>query len=958
VPDDSGSRLTLPREGIEGAAANGAAAPLCQNRSGKTTMPKTFATALLLSTALTASPGFAQTAPPSSTSASQAGSADNPQDVEETADAAQPGAADAAPQDVEISGPGATYEGEPIIVRGRNIPNPIRATAEVVSILSAEDIARTGEGDIAGALQRVTGLSVVGGRFVYVRGLGERYSLALLNGAPLPSPEPLRRVVPLDLFPTSIIASTVVQKSFSANYPGEFGGGVINLTTKSAPEEGFFTIGAGVGVDSETTFQTGYGYFGSATDFTGFDDGTRDLPGLLSQAIASGNRVVEGSNFTRDQIKDIGASLVNASTTLIQRNDQIPVNWSADLAAGDTITIGGLDIGLIGVAGISNSWRTRGGTQQAGTRSGTVGSPDEALLPSSDFRYLTTQNRAVVNAMANLTFAFDEQKIRFVNVFIRDTLKEARIASGNNFDTVSPSSERPDATLNTGATSWYERQLFDSQVVGEFKLGNVSLDLRGSYAKTKRDAPYERGYSYVYSEIAHDYVNDLRSPGQFANISFSTLDDELWYGAIDLAYKLPVAMPATISIGYAISDNTRSALRRDFEYFPAGALNFAVAQERIDFLLSDYNIYAYDILLRETTGGLGSAAYAAALTVNAGYGMIEIKPFDNVTLNVGVRYEDGKQSVTPTVLFGQPAAAASQLNRDYFLPAGTLTWNFAEDMQVRVAASKTIARPQFRELAPQPYRDTESQRTFFGNQFLVDSELFNLEARYEYYFGRDQIFSIAGFYKEIDKPIEATAVNLGSSLVTSFANAPRATLYGAEFELRKYVPLYDLGQFFASRRLVLIGNYTYSDSEVKIGDDDTTISFTSQPNPVPANLVFDTSRKLRLTGQSKHLVNAQIGFEDEDRLSQQTLLLTYASPRATNRGPNLTPDFIEKPGLQLDFVMREGVKIFAKEVEFKFEARNLLGTDYTEYQRLNASELIINSYKIGTSVSLSATLKL
>ncbi len=167
---------------------------------------------------------------------------------------------------------------EEIVITGRNIPNVIRSTPEVVSVLSSADIARTGEGDIAGALQRVTGLSVVGGRFVYVRGLGERYSLALLNGSPLPSPEPLRRVVPLDIFPTSVIASSVVQKSYSVNYPGEFGGGVINLTTRSAPREPFLTIGASVGGDTETTLNLGYTYYGSDTDFTGFDDGTRDIP--------------------------------------------------------------------------------------------------------------------------------------------------------------------------------------------------------------------------------------------------------------------------------------------------------------------------------------------------------------------------------------------------------------------------------------------------------------------------------------------------------------------------------------------------------------------------------------------------------------------------------------------------------------------------------------------------------
>lgn len=932
-----------------------------------------FAASLLASTALIGGSAVAQTAPapapppPSSPSASTVGNSPEEEvPAEGTLEATQPGAADLPPVDVtaeevEISGPGATAS-EDIIVIGRNIPNPVRATPEVVTVLSSEDIARTGEGDIAGALQRVTGLSVVGGRFVYVRGLGERYSLALLNGAPLPSPEPLRRVVPLDLFPTSIVASTVVQKSYSANYPGEFGGGVINITTRSAPDEPFLDVGVGISGDTITTGNLGYTYYGGDWDWTGFDDGTRDIPAPLASALESGNRVVAGANFSTEDVQAITASLVNAPTTLIQRNFDMPINGSFDVAAGHRFALGAIDVGVIAVGGLSNSWRTRGGIQQAGTRTGAPGSPDSQLIASSDFDYLSTINRAVTNAMGSVTLGYDRHKLRLTTVFIRDTLKEARIASGNNFDTVSQSSVRPDATINNGLTSWYERELFDTQAVGEFKFGNLSVDLRGTYAKTKRDAPYERSYSYVFDDGIEDYVNDLRSPGQFANISFSNLDDTVWYGAVDLAYRFGnFALPTTLSAGYAYTDNTRSAIRRDFEYFPSAALPISVAQERIDYLLSDANVYLWDVLLRETTGGLGSAAYDAALEVNAGYLMAEVSATPLVTVNLGVRYEDATQSVTPVTLFGGAAAASTELNRSYWLPAGTVTWNFAEDMQLRVAASKTIARPQFRELAPQPYRDTESQRTFFGNQYLVDSEILNFDARYEWYFGRDQILSLAGFYKDIENPIETTAVNLGSSLITSFANAPKAVLYGGEIEARRYWPLADWGAagVFARRRLVTIANYTLTDSEVKVEEGDTTISFTSQPDPIDASFVFDTSRKLRLTGQSTHLLNVQLGLEHPDRLSQQSILLTYASPRATARGPNLTPDFIEKPGVQLDVVLREGVRLpyTGTQLELKAEARNLLGTGYVERQTLNGSELIISKYDIGRTFAFSATAK-
>ncbi|MEI9928171.1 MAG: TonB-dependent receptor plug domain-containing protein [Sphingomonas sp.] len=179
---------------------------------------------LLLTSALVAPSAFAQATPNAATAAPDA----QPAQDTPPADPAQ----QQEQETPDVSLPGADAE---IVVVGSRQANITRTTPQVISILSSADIARTGEGDIAGALGRVTGLSVVGSGFVYVRGLGDRYSSALLNGSPLPSPEPLKRVVPLDLFPTSVIASSLVQKSYSANFPGEFGGGVINLTTKAVP---------------------------------------------------------------------------------------------------------------------------------------------------------------------------------------------------------------------------------------------------------------------------------------------------------------------------------------------------------------------------------------------------------------------------------------------------------------------------------------------------------------------------------------------------------------------------------------------------------------------------------------------------------------------------------------------------------------------------------------------------
>jgi len=895
-----------------------------------------FASLLLISSALVSPAALAQ---------------DAVQSTPPTEDVAEP-STDTAPGDVpaeeepDVSIPGGADQ--EIVVTGRYTPNVVRATPEVVSVLSSADIARTGEGDISGSLQRVTGLSVVGGGFVYVRGLGDRYSLALLNGSPLPSPEPLKRVVPLDIFPSNVIDSTLVQKSYSANFPGEFGGGVINLTTKATPRESFLTFSGGVGWDSETTNELGYTYYGSDTDWTGFDDGTRDIPPLLSAALASGKPILEGADFTQDDLEAIQMELVNAETTLLQQNNHIPVNWSAGVTGGTTITLPDGELGIIATAGISNKWRTRDTLQQ------TTLNQDLSGDPQTSFNRVITDNRIVVNGLLGFGLELGDHKFRWTNLYIRDTLKQARLGLGSDANQVGRDILKQD-------TAWYERQLINTQLVAEFDFDQLQLDLRGGYANSQREAPYERSFTYVRTNLplAQDptgdkFINDLGGNRGDATIAFSDLNEDLWSGGIDLSYELAPRITATV--GYAYTDTHRVAVRRAFQ-FRASGLPVPVTQLRPDYLLSDASIQLYDITLIETSAQDGTAAFEADLVTHAGYAQLQAELASGVNINAGVRYEDGKQTVVPVDLFntGGGAIVATNLKNDYWLPAVTLTWEVAPDMQLRVSGSKTIARPQFRELIAQVYLDPDSNRQFRGNPSLTDSELWNAEARYEWYFARDQRVTVAGFYKSIDRPIEAyTSISTDSLANTSFANAPKATLYGAEFEVQKYVPLDTLSDsaFWQSRRLVLIGNYTWTQSEIKVGAGDTTVINGVE---LDANdFFFDGSP---LTGQSDHLVNVQIGLEDQDKLSQQTLLLTYASPRITSRGPSGQPDIREKPGIQLDFVARQGFTVFGKEIELKFEARNLTGRTFKEVQESGDNQIFLNRYKLGRSFSLGASLK-
>ncbi len=889
-------------------------------------------TSALLVTSALCSPGlvWAQEAP------------QPPAEVPPTAPDAAPAEApaeEAPPQEeeVDISAPGQ------IVVTGRIDRNITKGSDQVLTVLSTAEIARTGDGNIAGALSRVTGLSVVGNGYVYVRGLGDRYSLALLNGLPLPSPEPLKRVVPLDIFPSGVIASSLVQKSYSVNYPGEFGGGVINLTTKAVPRDPFVQFSFGISGDNETTGQLGYVYYGSSLDWTGFDNGNRDTPPALQAFLDSGERISSGNVDTGA----IASQLVTGRNAIVQRWGELPPNFSASFSAGKSFPIGDVDFGVIAAAGYSNKYTTRQPTQQTSL------SADLSTL-ETDFIQLNTDQRIVVNGLLGFGLEFGENKLRWTNLYIRDTIKQARLALGNRQGTT--------VDFMQQRTAWYERQLIDSQFVGEFQLDpDLKLELRGSYANSEREAPGELYFEYVRTNAASDpfgsfFINRLNNGnGGDARITYSYLNEDLWAAGIDLSYRATTDL--SVVVGGAFTDTHRTSSRRDFQFLAPNNFPTGVGLLRPDLLLGPNVIDAFNIELIETDEG--NPAFDARMRTWAGYGKINWQFTDALSLDAGVRYERATQTVDPIQVFTVPGAstAGTNLERGYWLPGATLTWQVRDDMQFRLAGSKTIARPQFRELINQPYFDPDTNRPYRGNPLLIDSQLYNAEARFEWYFAPEQRFSIAGFYKRIDNPIESFLT--GSDLTTSFANAPRATLYGAELELVKYTDLGSLsgeGGFFAGRRLVTVLNYTFTKSSIQVAAGDTTAVFGAA-----STIATDYFRDgAPLTGQSDHIVNLQFGLENTDYLSQQTFLLSYASDRVSSRGLNGTPpqpDVIGRPGLRLDFVAREGFEFLGAEFEIKFEVRNITGTRNEEFQQFGDTRIDRNSYDLGQSFALSASVK-
>jgi len=869
----------------------------------------------------------------------------SPQNVAQTPPATEAAAVESAPAETI---PAETVEevvdvdtiGEIVIV-GRRDRNLQQATNVVLSVLSAEDIARTGEGDVAGALSRVTGLSVANNGFVYVRGLGDRYSQAFLNGSPLPSPEPLRRAVPLDIFPTDVISSSLVQKSYSANLPGEFGGGLINLTTLAVPKAPFLKFGVGISGDTETSGHVGYTHYGSKYDYLGMDRGIRKIPPSMAAFLASGDRLSSG----RIDTGDIAKQFLNTRTGVIQYNDKMPINGSASVTGGTSRIIGDGELGIVATAGYSNSWSTKDNTEQTAA--------DAALsVIDKDYREVSTENRIVANALFGLGYEFGEgNRIRWTNLIVRDTLKRAALAEGTQ------SSQKTGFDFLEQNTGWYEREVWSSQLSGGLNFDPFKVDARFAVANSRREAPFELGVGYSRSNIAASpfgsyFINRLDN-GQtgFAEIAFSDLDESLLSGGVDFSYTFSPQF--VLSAGFESSKTERDSERREFLFIAPSDFETAVGMLRPDLLLGGAIIEYYRIGLIESTES--DPAFTAELKTSGAYLQAQAEIFEGLEINAGLRYEQGEQNVRPLQVFATPSnsGASTLLDNSYVLPAATLTWKFADDMQARFNVSKTIARPQFRELMFQAYYDPESNRAFIGNPLLVDSEFLNAEARWEWYLPGNQRVSVAGFWKEIDKPIEAFTSFSDNNPLTSFTNAPAATLYGVELESQLYLDMdrFSDSAFFANRRAIVIGNYTWSDSKIEVKPGDTAALFGTATQAA-SNFFADGAP---LTGQSQHLANIQLGFEDSASLSQQTLLISYASDRATGRGAAGLPDVIESPGVSVDFVARQGLDLFGQEIELKFEARNLLRREFREFQERGGNRIYFNRHDAGAKFSFSVS---
>lgn len=805
-----------------------------------------------------------------------------------------------------------------------------RNSASVTDVLGADQIAKTGDSSAAGALKRVTGLTLVDGKFIYVRGMGERYSSTLLNGATVPSPDPTRRVVPLDLFPTSVVSNIAVQKSFSVSMPGEFGGGTVDLRTRGIPDAGFLKFTAKMAYLDGTTWSDGLTYDGGSRDWTGFDDGSRQLPGDISDALAN-TRLREATRFnpegfTQEEIQQFGQSLNRGWDPSIE---QIGPNYSLGLSFGDRYELNGFDLGFRSALGYKNNWDNSTEIRREYTAS--LDDNEDILLSIRKDNILeTTQREISANAFFTAEIAHGEgQHLQLTSLYVRQTEDEARIEEGINRSLGSDSSIRRTRLL------WEEKDLFANQLSGSHLisyLNGFKLDWQYTQARARRYAPNERNFRFDDIDGTGDF--EYSTFGDSNNIIFSNLRDDSKDALIRASLPIQFAdfYDGLISFGVSRLTRDRDSNIRRFKYLlgRTGLSEIDLVDDSLDNILTDENIQPGWFNLSESTQQ--SDAYTAAQTVRSRYLELDSTLFEDFRLTVGARQEKNQQTVinVPRLIPDAEPVEASLETSDTLL-ASALTWQITDKQQFRISYGDTLTRPDFRELSDSPFRDPVTDIDTIGNPELQPTEIRNLDVRWEWYPAQGETFSLAWFKKDFTNPIE-TILLPGENLLLTLANADSAVNQGYEIEGRKSLSFVSnwLDQDWLNM-VYISSNVAIIESEIILAEG-TAQAQTNQSRP--------------LQGQSPYTFNFQIGYDNEEKGINATLVFNTFGERITSVGVSGKPDIYEQAFNQLDFVYRQKLN---DKLSIDLQLKNILDS----LAETTQGDEITRSYHKGRALSLS-----
>ncbi|HSR52491.1 MAG TPA: TonB-dependent receptor [Acidobacteriota bacterium] len=787
-----------------------------------------------------------------------------------------------------------------------------KSAATLSDSIGRQEMSLNGGSDASDVMQRVTGVSIVDNKFVYVRGLGERYSATQLNGSVLPSTQPDKKVVPMDLFPASLLENIQTDKSYSPDKPGEFAGGVVKVNTIDFPTGPTFRVSYGTTFGTNTTFKSFADYPGGDYEFFGFDDGSRDLPDILPPGrIVPATRFSEG--FTPEELQRFGRAFSNV-WSFDRGSDAIP-DQKFNLIGGNTFGNLGVVVALNHGTSYHNQHEIR--------RNFSVGA-DEDIKVKSDYEFdLSTQS---TNTAATANFAYrlsSANRFLFRNFYTHASSDEARAFEG--FDTDFGTD------LRNIRLRFEEESIYSGQVGGEHffqLLGDNFLKWTITRSRSTLEQPDLRETLYEFNPGADQF--EVTDESQSGFRQFNNLAEVIWEPQVDFSsFFYGDGYALTIKAGALYRDRERDFSSRRFRLVPlnTSGIDLTAAPEDV---FAPENIRPGVLQLREETRNTDT--YEAFQINRSAYGMLDLTlgPWRFVG---GVRVENDDQEVVTFDLFN-PAfiQETSRISNTDVLPSINVVYRLNAGMNVRGSFSETVNRPEFRELSPFDFTDVVGGRSVVGNPDLVRAKIRNYDVRWEWFPSPLDLISASFFYKTFENPIERV-VRAQANLLTSYDNADTARNFGFELDFRR-------GLGFLTRALEnfsVNANYTFVDSEVDIVPD--------------ANLTV-TSLIRPLQGQSRHIFNAIFEYANPNWGTSARALLNFQGDRISDVGSFGIPDIIESGRPSLDTVLIQPLGA-SRKWSLKFSAENLLNNDveYTQGDRIQ--RLFRTGRKFGITISYS-----
>ena len=798
-------------------------------------------------------------------------------------------------------------------------------TAAVAQVISAEAIRRSPDKNTGEVLKRVTGASVQEGKYLVVRGLADRYNQALLNGVLMSSTEPDRKTFGFDIIPSGMIDNIIINKTFLPEFPGEWAGGLLQVNTKDVPSKNFLQVQVGTGFNTQTINNPFYTYSGGNTDFLGYDDGTRALPSNLPMkggfaSLSQGEKTAYAKEFKNIwQAQQAGS---NAFSTL---NQSLQLNGGFNLRLGNRQKLAAIFSLIYNRSARVLNYENRINTFENST----------ANL-SFEYNNAKYSNVVMAGALANLTLQLNDlNRISFKNILNVNSSDNTTLRTGKDFDgSASPLGDNVIAT----ELAFKANTFFNTQLAGDHTLRNLGVKFHwfGSFNILDQYIPDQRRlqYTQLNSESSQPFLAAIGASNasqKSGSRYYGFLNDYVYTTGADIAKAIQVnSQDQTIKAGYFFQVKDRLFDSRPFAiYLPADneALRALPADEifnAINFGNGTDNRFAFN----ELAGN--SYRYVANSILNAGFLQFDQQIASRLRIVWGMRIENFDQ-VIGSMKKSDPRHVHSMVT-DY-LPGINITYKTDTRTNIRLSASQTVVRPEFRELSNFQFYDFDMGATIAGFAGLMRTKVSNFDLRYELYPQEGELITIGGFYKYFQHPIEAVFnASSGGASTYNFLNAKEANSFGAELEFRKRL------SFLPSmKNFTLQGNLSYIYNRVsKIGDDE------ERP----------------MQGQSPYLLNASVYYDLQKLGLSTTLLFNLIGRRIAYVGGNDQPPIWENPRPLLDVQIAR--KVLHKKGEVKLSISDVLNTPAIFYNDLNrdkkysaGDDAFAIRRKLGTTVSAS-----